>query len=168
MMYNFRNQRGLSLVELLATLAIMGIVTALAFSVLMNGIRTSDNIKKEIALRNEADYLMTSFIRELYITKESEISATRLPEKDTANFYLQIGTGEKTGFIKNKIVIANMTQQLSDPQIVLLPSKITKLDNAQYEITLRLKMTGDRPKEMNFVNVVRTIDDIKKKEEEEL
>ena len=64
------NQRGLSLVELLATLALMSIITVLAFSVLMNGIRASDNIKKEVALRNEADYLMTSLIRDLYTTKK--------------------------------------------------------------------------------------------------
>ena len=50
-----------------------------------------------------------------------------------------------------------------------MPSEIKKIDtDGQYEITLKLKMTGDRPKEMNFVNVVRTIDDIKKKEEDEL
>ncbi len=169
MISKFLNQRGLSLVELLATLALMSIITVLAFSVLMNGIRASDNIKKEVALRNEADYLMTSFIRDLYTTKESEISATRLPEKDTTNFYLQSVTGKKTGFINNKIIIANITQQISDPQIILMPSEIKKIDtDGQYEITLKLKMTGDRPKEMNFVNVVRTIDDIKKKEEDEL
>lgn len=65
-MTNIRNQRGLTLVELLATLAIIGMITTIAFSILMSGIKTSENIQIETALRNEADYLMTSFIRELY------------------------------------------------------------------------------------------------------
>lgn len=167
-MTNIRNQRGLTLVELLATLAIIGMITTIAFSILMSGIKTSENIQIETALRNEADYLMTSFIRELYTTKESEVSATKLPAAKTTDYYLQTENGKRTGFINNQIVIADVIQQISDPKIVLSPSKIARIDNdGQYEITLRLKMTGARPKEMSFVNVVRSIDDLKKKVDNE-
>lgn len=165
-MNKIRDQHGLTLVELLATLALISVVITLAFSVLMNGIRAADNIQIETALRNEADYLMTSLIRELYVMKESEIIQTQLPARNSTNYYVQTNTGEQTGFVNNQVVVANTSQTVSDPEIVLLPSKIAKIDNGQYEITLVLKMTGDRPKEMTFVNVVRTIDDIKKAEEE--
>ena len=165
-MNKIRDQHGLTLVELLATLALMSVVITLAFSVLMNGIRAADNIQIETALRNEADYLMTSLIRELYVMKESEIIQSQLPARNSTNYYVQTNTGEQTGFVNNQVVVANTSQTVSDPEIVLLPSKIAKIDNGQYEITLVLKMTGDRPKEMTFVNVVRTIDDIKKAEEE--
>ena len=165
-MNKIQNQHGLTLVELLATLALMSVVITLAFSVLLNGIRASDNIQKESALRNEADFLMTSLIRELYVMKESEIIETQFPAKTSTNYYLNTNLGERTGFIDNQVVVANVPQQISDSKILLLPSKIAKIDNGQYEVTLILKMTGDRPKEMSFINVVRTINDIKKVEED--
>ena len=165
-MNKIHDQHGLTLVELLATLALVSVVITLAFSVLLSGIRAADNIQIETALRNEADYLMTSLIRELYVMKESEIVQTQLPANGTTNYYLQANIGEQTGFINNQVVVANTPQQISDPKILLLPSKIAKIDNGQYEVTLVLKMTGDRSKEMSFINVVRTINDIKKVEED--
>ncbi|AXH99325.1 type II secretion system protein [Sporosarcina sp. PTS2304] len=162
-MNNIRNQRGLTLVELLATLALIGVITTFAFSILMNGIRASNNIQIETSLRNEADVIMSSFIRTVYTMKESEISELRFPAKNTENYYIQTNTGEKTGFIKNEVWIANKKQLLFDPDISVLPSEISQPEPGQYEIVLRLKMAGDRPKEMTFVNVVRTIDDLKTK-----
>lgn len=162
-MNNIRNQRGLTLVELLATLALIGVITTFAFSILMNGIRASNNIQIETSLRNEADVIMSSFIRTVYTMKESEISELRFPAKNTENYYIQTNTGEKTGFIKNEVWIANKKQLLLDPDISVLPSEISQPEPGQYEIVLRLKMAGDRPKEMTFVNVVRTIDDLKTK-----
>ena len=120
-MNKIRDQHGLTLVELLATLALISVVITLAFSVLMNGIRAADNIQIETALRNEADYLMTSLIRELYVMKESEIIQTQLPARNSTNYYVQTNTGEQTGFVNNQVVVANTSQTVSDPEIVLLP-----------------------------------------------
>ena len=71
-----RNERGLTLVELLAVLAILGIIIALIGTVLINGIKASDRNRTNQQLQQEANYI-TETIRHQYLEpKEEKIEFT--------------------------------------------------------------------------------------------
>lgn len=61
-----KNERGLTLVELLAVLAIVGIIMALIGSVLMNGIKASNRTTTNQQLQQEANYIVET-LREKYL-----------------------------------------------------------------------------------------------------
>lgn len=159
-----QKQNGMTLVELLGAIVIMGIITALTFPILLGGMKTTKDIQKETMLRDEADYLMAAVIKELYTTKESEIIAKEFPQSGTANYYFKTSDGKKTGFIDNKLQVEDRIINTSNNAIRLLPSEIRDLEEGQYEIILKLKLNGRTLKEMEFKNVIRTINDIEKEE----
>ena len=65
-----KNERGLTLVELLAVLAILGIIMALIGTVLINGIKASNRNATNQQLQQEANYI-TETIRNQYLKRTS-------------------------------------------------------------------------------------------------
>lgn len=67
-----RNERGLTLVELLAVLAIIGIIMTLLTSVFINGIKASDRGMTNQKLQQEANYIMET-IRKEYLELKGDV-----------------------------------------------------------------------------------------------
>lgn len=67
------NERGLTLVELLATIVIFSIVAILVTSITVQSLANNEKIKQEIALRNEAELILAHAIKGIYTTLESDI-----------------------------------------------------------------------------------------------
>ncbi|MFC0522446.1 PilW family protein [Pontibacillus salicampi] len=62
----FRNQKGITLVELLAALAISTLFMGIIGTTLFIGLHTYQQANGKNDLQNEADYIVTSIIREIY------------------------------------------------------------------------------------------------------
>ncbi|MFS0575376.1 type II secretion system protein [Sporosarcina sp. 179-K 3D1 HS] len=61
-----KNERGLTLVELLATLALIGVISALIIGVLINGMKASERSTTSQRLQQEANYI-TEVVRNEYL-----------------------------------------------------------------------------------------------------
>lgn len=60
-----KNNRGMTLVELLATFAIASIVLAIVYAVFINGLKTSNKVEAKNALRDDGDYVISTIMNEL-------------------------------------------------------------------------------------------------------
>ncbi|GEN82324.1 hypothetical protein SLU01_06360 [Sporosarcina luteola] len=66
-----KNERGLTLVELLASLAIFGIILALIGSILITGIKTANRNTLNQQMQQEANYI-TEVVRKEYLRKNDK------------------------------------------------------------------------------------------------
>ncbi len=67
-----RNERGITLVELVAALAIAGIILILIGSVFMSGLKTSDRSKMNQKLQQEANYI-TELVRTEFLKRPEKV-----------------------------------------------------------------------------------------------
>ncbi|WP_026906453.1 PulJ/GspJ family protein [Paucisalibacillus globulus] len=135
------NERGETLVELLAAIVLTSIIGVIGYSLLISGFSTYDRVKDESALRDEADLIIASLINELYPLKNSEIKNSYLPENGTDNYYFVLENDEKIGFINNTVFIRNRKINLSDANIQLLSNtQIVEISKDRYRIRLVLKI----------------------------
>lgn len=164
-MINFpHNEKGMTLIELLATVVITTIIAMLAFSLLINGLNATKTIQKEITLRDEADYLMAALVKQLYTTKESKIEHHYLPQNGTKDYYLAIQTDEegiekftKTGFIQNELIINDQAINVQNSDVKIDDSSTIKMtDNGEYEVVLVLQFNNNKTV---FKNSIKTIND---------
>ncbi len=144
----FKNERGMSLIELLATVALAGIVAALIFSVMSTSLRTTERISAESELRDEADLIMSNFIESLYKTKQSEISRHVTAASSS---YILLKNNQKIGFDRQDVLVTRPNTNHLDQTIqenlkpinqkitIASPSTIEEVANGQYEIKLFLK-----------------------------
>lgn len=183
---NLTNQNGLTLIELLATLVLLVIISVFAFSVLSKSLETTQAIKLENSLRDEADLIVSKFIKVIYRTKQLDVfeslnknndnnylinvSSDRLQCIDNVNSSSCITTLKKNGFVTTngvtKIYIDNEEYVLSNRDIIILPSsKISKLELESSETVYKLELAleipnirgGKNPKKMVFENNIQTI-----------
>lgn len=162
-----RNKNGLTLIELLAAVTLTSLIFIFAGSFLIKGINHYNEISNEIALRDEADIIMSNLVRTLYTTKETNITSIKFPNNNTTNYYFEIKTpngSKKTGFINNKLVIQDSIYQISNSAIVLSKdSTIIKNEQGIYTVKLKLNIPS-KGKQMIFENEIRTINDKAKEE----
>lgn len=163
-MNKYFNQKGLTLIELLASLIITITLSIFAFNLLSKGLDHYENIKSTNSLRDEADYLMAVLVKEIYTTKETEITAFHSPQKNTSNYFFEVtktNTNYKTGFINGELIIKNNKIGSENPNIIISDKSIITVDDIDksiYKINLVL-VNKKKKKEMNFENEIRTIND---------
>lgn len=58
-MKKIKNQSGLTLIEVLATLTILSFVTIILYSIFANGLHYSNQAKETVLIQQEANYLLT-------------------------------------------------------------------------------------------------------------
>lgn len=63
---NLSSEKGLTLVELLVTLAIIGSVGVMIIGILLGGIGSFKRVNSQVALHDEANYIMTKFVNTIY------------------------------------------------------------------------------------------------------
>ncbi|WP_419958659.1 type IV pilus modification PilV family protein [Psychrobacillus psychrotolerans] len=170
----FNNQKGITLMEILAALVITAFISLLATNILLNGIERYNKITQDTFLRDESDYLMSQLIKEIYTTKSSNIIGVVNPTVNSSDSFLQIKTGDtqtnKTGFIKNtntgkvEVVIKNQPIPMSNRNVLIDPtSKIILQNDGGYLIILKLELKN---KVAGFHNIVYSIQDSIENEEE--
>ena len=157
-----RDNKGLTLIELLAAVTLTSLLFIFAGSLLVKGINHHNNISDEIALRDEADLMMSNLVRYLYTTKETDIVSTKFPYNNTKNYYFEIKTStgnKKTGFIDKTLVIEDKTYPISNSKIVLTDEAIiSKKEVGVYTVRFVLKIPS-KNKQIIFENEIRTIND---------
>lgn len=180
-----KNHNGLTLIELLATLVILAIVSTLIFSILMKTLETNRNVQQETILRDEADIIVSKFIKTLYTTNQSHIV------RNISNKYIEV-TNDITKCQKNDDGVWKITSECQNTlepigfktegnttyiyfkkeKYAVQNSGIEILDNSEiignpltnsiYEINLNLKVIkkrsgNDQTKTMEFKNQIQPI-----------
>ena len=163
-----RNKKGLTLIELLSAVTLTSLIFIFAGSFLVKGINHYNNISNEIALRDEADIIMSNLVRTLYTTKESTILLREFPKKNTNDYYLEMkpgGVASRIGFVNQTLRINHSVINIANPKIEIsrdskIEKVVSKKDIPIYRVTLVLSIV-DKNKQMIFVNDIRTIYDTK-------
>lgn len=108
------NQNGLTLVELLAVIALTAIVSTLLFSITTKSIETTKIINQETVLRDEADIIVSKFFKTIYSLKQEQIALNEIESKNgTYTHYLYIANNssacdrDENGVLKNKVTCKN-------------------------------------------------------------
>ena len=158
-----KNEKGLTLVEILAAVMITSVISILVFSILVNSLKTYEKTLDQNALRSEADYIMSYLLKEIYSTKNPKLVPQKEPKKDS---YLEIQTDQgvqKIGFIHNattnqlEIKIKEQTLQISNSKIKLNNnSRIEDNTPGVFTIHLILDLNG---KPTEFVNNISSFSD---------
>ena len=176
------NETGITLVELLAVLTLMSFISIFTISLIVKSTETTNAIRVETSLRDEADIIVSSLIKSIYSTKQAHIiqnvtdnensylnvsSSPALCKRDTAgNLILDTACKNSLkpiGFIttngKTRLHLRNEIYEVSNNNITILKSSRIVGDPANatsYKITLVLQYkTRNTLKEIQFVNEVQ-------------
>jgi prepilin-type N-terminal cleavage/methylation domain-containing protein len=116
-------QDGLTLIELLASLAILGFLLTLIYGIFINGINYSTKAKEVVMIQQEANILLTSLKEEHQNEKSYQLSVKKDPTKD--RYYIEINTLNESGVTINTITINNpkYSYQLFDESNNLISSR---------------------------------------------
>lgn len=68
-----RTENGITLVELLATIVLVSLIGTLTYNILFQGFSNYQRISAETELRDEADIIMSTLIKDLFVAKKSEV-----------------------------------------------------------------------------------------------
>ncbi|WLV24112.1 prepilin-type N-terminal cleavage/methylation domain-containing protein [Aciduricibacillus chroicocephali] len=143
-----KNERGLTLVEVLAVVVVGSIIIGIASQVMVSGFKTYERIRTEGDLRDEADWIMGSMIRDLYVLKVSDLKSRELAGPD---YYFLLKDGKKLGFYDGRVFSREGEIHTKDNEISLVPetsngngTKITETEEDQYEINLVLEKDGEQ------------------------
>lgn len=176
-MIKLKNNKGITLLEVLAVLVLTILIFALATPLLIGGINRYNDIQTEMVLRDEADLIMSKFFLEIYTLKESEIkklSWTGISNTNN-NYYIEYDrqnlnpttnvTEIKTyilGFKDNQLYFKDEPYQFSNSSVQLSQntkfSMIEKIGDNNYRVTLEL-YNSKKKKSATFVNEIQTIND---------
>lgn len=166
-----KNQKGLTLIELLASVVLISLISIFIFSIVSKAIENNRVIQQETMLRDEADIIVSKFIKTLYSTKQGYI--IRNTTDSTGNSYIEVTNdlskcqkneagalndepacnatlkpiGFKTINGVTKIHILDEEYTVSHSNIQILSSSNIKGDpqsTSTYEIDLKLKITHKR------------------------
>lgn len=180
---NLRNEHGLTLVELLAVLVLMSFISIFAITLIVQSMETTDEIRVESSLRDEADIIVSKFIKAIYETNaahiiqnvtnqnDSYLNVTNNPSlcqrDESGNIIMNkpcqdslLPLGFKTVNGITKLYLKNEVYEASNKNIkILQTSQININPNTEgsYEILLNLqyKGRGNVQKEMQFINEIR-------------
>lgn len=169
------NQKGLTLIELLAAIIIFSVIAIFATSILLNSIKTYAKINSDTILRDEADIIMANLIKGIYTSKDSEIIF--IEDTSNNNYFLKQntpvnGSALETGFKDSKIWIKGEILTLNNSQLEVIwgESNINIFEGANrdrsYHITLTLHNKSKNVKK-TFRSEVRSINDLEREDEEE-
>lgn len=172
-----KNERGITLVEVLAAIVIAAIIGTIAYSIILGGLKYYERVTIEAELRDEADLIVAELIQSLYVLKLSEIEKTHFDDKQS---YLELSDGNKLGFFDNKVFtvdkIKNDDGELSfvSQEVRMTSGRITLAEGTKmeekgighYEVTLVLKELENEQK-LHVTSEVGVIDDLRDEEEEE-
>ncbi|MFD1030437.1 prepilin-type N-terminal cleavage/methylation domain-containing protein [Metaplanococcus flavidus] len=98
-----KNERGITLVELIAALAIIGIITVVIASVLMTGTSSADRTSSKQQMQQEANYIV-EVIRAEYLKKENN------------EIKIKVNNAEEKLIINNKVISQGYKYTIEEPE----------------------------------------------------
>ncbi|WAA12847.1 PulJ/GspJ family protein [Fervidibacillus halotolerans] len=153
-------EKGLTLVELLATITIFSIVGTIVYAVLFNGIHSYERTMEETKLRDEADYIMSNLIEQFFTLKASDV--IEMPNLAKGQGYLKVrdkGEEKIYGFKEGTLYIDNEEVKLLNPDVQITDeSTMIPMSETEFMVKLVLKMK-DSEKSMELTSVINIIDD---------
>ena len=175
------NNQGVTLVELLATIIIVSIVATLTYTILFQGYSNYQRVKVEAELRDEADLIMASLIKDMFTLKKSEVQLVQSCTNGASNSYLNVTkthlvTGVKaapykTGLDGGQVSVKGAQIQTFSDNVELIPTACTasspkfisqSVNGAEYIITFSLRTKNSKKQlRSDFTNTVTIIDDTK-------
>lgn len=123
-----RNQKGITLVELLAVLAIAGIITTLIISILASGSNASQRTTSKQQLQQEANYIV-EVIRSEYLKKENPLIELKI-EGSGNNQKLKMGS---------KVISQDYNYKIVEPALGKIDPRIDQ------RLVLELSASGVKP-----------------------
>jgi prepilin-type N-terminal cleavage/methylation domain-containing protein len=154
-----KNEHGFTIVEMLAVIVLSSIFLVLATTTTVKAIQNYDTIKQESILRDEADIIMTTIYKNLYVMKESQFCTTIAQGTTVTSFEYSkeaACTSKKViGYKNNQLLINNEAYTLN-PDIQMKNFVIKKTGSTLYEISFELAMKNKKHTKV-FKNEVRTI-----------
>lgn len=178
MLKKIQNDKGLTLVELLAALVIVSIIGALSYSVLFQGYSNYQRIQAETQLRDEADLIMSSFIKDMFVLKANEIMLETTCTQNNSSSIMKIKKVNslnpsevieeyQTGFKNGEVIVKDQTVHLYNSSVKLVPNNCGNANNysiteektnSEYKIKFTLEiMKGKTPYKLEFENRVQVI-----------
>lgn len=123
-----KNEKGISLVELLAALAIMGIITVVIASVLSTGTTASNKTATKQQLQQEAN-LIVEVLRSEYLKSDNHVFVLNVEEEN----------GEQVLLLNSRPISQGYTYIFSETEIdpnfdTKFEMRISDTDNQYYEI----------------------------------
>ena len=176
------DEHGITLVELLAVLILMSFISIFTISLIVQSTETTDAIRVESSLRDEADIIVSRLIKTLYETKEVHIIQNIT---DNENSYLNVSTtpalckrdtsgslvldtackntlmpiGFRTNNGKTKLYLKNEIYEVANNNISIKNTSRINGDPSKvesYSITLILQYKSRNTlKEIEFINEVQ-------------
>ena len=126
------NEKGLTLVELLTTIVLMSIVGTLAYSLLSQGYSNYQRVNAESELRDEADIIMSTLIRDLFSAKSNEV---QLVNSCSSNGFATTNlTISKTNLPVQKIVFKPSTTNSDEGVVTIDGTPVSFSDNVSLSL----------------------------------
>lgn len=177
------DERGITLVELLAVLILMSFISIFTISLISESTETTEAIRVETSLRDEADIIVSRLIKTLYETKETNIvqnitdnensylnvsTTPDLCKKDTAGALILDTPCKNTlspiGFVTNagitKLYLKNEIYEVSNENISIkntshISGDPDKVDSYRITLILQYKSRNKVQREIEFFNEVQ-------------
>lgn len=141
------NQKGITLIELLAVLTILGIIIGVLYSVFINGLNYSTSSKDTVLIQQEANYLLTLLKKQHekdvpYIVKikKDNLSEVIIEGAESVNV-------ENSSFEYSISDLGKKTVPCEDPEQYLFCKKIDPLDE---DFHIKIKVTNKKDSKVNF------------------
>lgn len=155
-----RNNHGITLVEVLASIVLFAIISVLAINVFVKTSETANNVQTDTELRDEADVIMSRFVKTIYSTNQNTIvrnttngndsyieitnDLSKCPKDEKGNWIIDIAcqnTLQKVGF-----------QTIDNTTSILLKDENYRIENKDIRILPESKINGD-PETASFYEI---------------
>lgn len=153
--------KGLTLVELLVSLAIFSIISVIIIGYLIGSMNNFKRVNEEIALHDEANYVMSEFVNYIFVATKVDVveDSNCISLITVTNFDGEVTT---LGFKNNKAVIDNIPIHPSKYSFTCGGSEDSKITVAEDTVNIKMFIQDNESKfrkkldldsDVSFVNV---------------
>ncbi len=154
------SERGVTLVELLVTISLISLFGTIMYSVFLTGVNLYQKIEVEGQLRDDADYIATAILNEMYSNSPKSVKAfkdsstgkegiilVRANQKNVDGYLVEEDTSQpektiKIYFDQDKFVIESNSGTTQEIKTVDIKSKFTTIHNSSSNPTKSMITLG--------------------------